>query len=99
NRYNIEVMLSIARVTRHNLTMLAAIGKIDSLLAAASSRAPQQALAAVDEALGLARTIRNERNAVLASTTETWYRAWYPRVPEANGRKFLHELDDVKDHV
>jgi hypothetical protein len=99
NRYNIEVMLSIAQVMRHNLTMLAAIGKIDKLLASASSNPPRQALAAVDEALTLTRTIRNQRNALLKSVTETWYKAWYPRVPEANGRKFLHELDDVKDHV
>ena len=26
-------------------------------------------------------------------------RAWYPRVAEANGRRFFHDLDDVKDHV
>ena len=35
---------------------------------------------------------------MLARLTETWYKSWYPRVAEANGRRFLHELDDVKDH-
>jgi hypothetical protein len=100
NRYsNRRECTSIAQVMRHNSTMLAAIGKIDKLLASASSNPPRQALAAVDEALTLTRTIRNQRNALLKSVTETWYKAWYPRVPEANGRKFLHELDDVKDHV
>jgi len=29
----------------------------------------------------------------------TWYKSWFPRTAEANGRKFFHELDDVKDHV
>jgi hypothetical protein len=36
---------------------------------------------------------------VLADATETWYKSWLPRVAEANGRRFLHELDDVKDHL
>ena len=31
--------------------------------------------------------------------TATWYKSWHPRVSEANGRRFLHELDDVKDHL
>jgi len=36
---------------------------------------------------------------VLADTIATWYKSWLPRVAEANGRHFLHELDDVKDHL
>ena len=26
------------------------------------------------------------------------YQDWYPRVAEANGRKYLDQVDDVKDH-
>ena len=26
-------------------------------------------------------------------------KTWYPPVPQANGRRFLHELDDVKDQM
>ena len=103
NRYNLEVFLSVAQVTRHNLMLLAALGKMDALLGsardAASGNQPGRAVAAVDEMLNLARAMRNERNSMLKSVTETWYKSWYPRVPQANGRKFLHELDDVKDHV
>ena len=40
-----------------------------------------------------------ERNRVLAATTSVWYRTWYPRVPEAFGRKHSHAYDDVKDHL
>jgi hexosaminidase len=54
---------------------------------------------AVDQALLLARAIRKERNTALRDVTQVWSRSWYPRVAEANGRKFLHELDDVKDHL
>ena len=39
NPYNLEVFLSIARLCRHNLEMLAAIGRIDALLRSASEAA------------------------------------------------------------
>jgi hypothetical protein len=102
NRHNLEVCLSVAQVIRHNLTMLAALGRMDKLLADAQAAAakdhPQQAVAAVNEALKLARDIRRERNTTLRDLTATWYKSWYPRVPAANGRTVLHEHDDVKDH-
>ena len=103
NRYNLEVLLSIAQLCRHNLEMIADLGHIDTLLASAASAAgngrPGQAVTAVDQALALAQGIRRRRNAVLREATATWYRSWYPRVEAANGRRFLHELDDVKDHA
>jgi hypothetical protein len=42
--------------------------------------------------------VREEQDTVLRDLTHVWYQSWYPRVAVANGRKFLHELDDVKDH-
>jgi hypothetical protein len=102
NRYNLEVFRSIAQLCRQNLAMLADLGKIDTLLASAQKQAasarPKEALAAIDKALRLAKGIRTRRNAVLAEATTTWYKTWHPRVEEANGRRFLHELDDIKDH-
>jgi len=26
-------------------------------------------------------------------------KSWWPRVAEANGRRFVRELDDIKDHI
>ena len=102
NRYNLEVYLSVARLCRHNLEMLAEIGRMDGLLAdaaaAAANQQPAQAVRAADQALALAPAIRDRRNAVLGDLTATWYKSWRPRVASANGRTFLHELDDVKDH-
>jgi hexosaminidase len=49
--------------------------------------------------LGVADEIRRERNEALHNAVATWYKTWFPRTAEANGRKFFHELDDVKDHV
>jgi hexosaminidase len=103
NRYNLEVYLSIAALYRHNLELLESIAEIDSMLksaaAAAEKNQPRQALQSVDRALDRSRSIVWSRNRALRDLQQTWYKTWYPRVEEANGRKFLHEVDDVKDHL
>jgi len=66
---------------------------------AAARHDSARAVAALDAALDVVEELRAERNASLRDATDTWYKTWYPRVLEANGRRFLHELDDVKDHV
>jgi len=103
NRYNLEVYLSIAQICRQNLEMLGSLGRIDSDLKSAAAAAtrpqPEEALEALDDALDSVRNIQRERNRALHDLEETWYKTWFPRVAEANGRRFLHELDDVKDHV
>jgi hypothetical protein len=53
----------------------------------------------MDGALEIAQSIRQQRNVALRDAMSTWYKSWLPRVEEANGRRFLHQLDDVKDHV
>lgn len=103
NRYNLEVYISIAQLCRQNLEMLIDIGGIDSLLEsaqrAAGEQQPKEAVEALDRALNLARQIRQRRNTVLRDASAVWYKSRLPRVAQANGRTFLHELDDVKDHV
>ena len=103
NSYNLEVFLSIAHLYRQNLEMLQAVARIDALLKSASDAAgkdqPKLAVASLDQALRQAKLIRYSRNRVLADATGTWYKSWLPRVAEANGRRFLHQLDDVKDHL
>ncbi|MGH9328301.1 MAG: glycoside hydrolase family 20 zincin-like fold domain-containing protein [Terriglobia bacterium] len=103
NRYNLEVFLSIAGLYRQNLQMLEEMEEIDSALEAAQTAAAQvqfaRATAALDRALDIAQAIKKQRNATLQSAVETWYKSWYPRVAEANGRKYLNAIDDVKDHL
>lgn len=102
NRYNLAVYLSIADLYRQNLVMLQDLGRISDALEAAEASAakasPAQAVAALDRAIGIAENIRQQRNQTLQNTTATWYETWFPRVPEANGRRFLNAVDDVKDH-
>jgi hypothetical protein len=101
NRYNLEVYVAIANLYRHNLSLLKDLARISASLEAAQASgvaSPEDAVAALDQALDAAAAIKLERNRVLADATETWYKSWLPRVGEANGRRFLHQLDDVKDH-
>jgi N-acetyl-beta-hexosaminidase len=100
NRYTIEVFLAINALCRNNLDMIGGLGQINTHLTAASrAKEPQTAVRELDGALDLIEKIRLERNRVLQDSIATWSKAWLPRVEEANGRRFLHEVDDVKDHL
>jgi hexosaminidase len=102
NRYNLQVYLTIAGLCRQNLAMIAGIHRMDVDLASASrakEKDPKAALSEVDSALNTATLIWQQRNRVLKDSVATWEERWFPRVEEANGRRFLHELDDVKDHL
>lgn len=103
NRYNLSVFVSIAGLYRQNLEMLSGMRGMDSMLKIASAAADKDetrlAIQSADRALDAAQAIQYSRNHVLNDARQTWYKSWYPRVAEANGRKFLHQVDDVKDHL
>ena len=99
--YNLAVLRSVAQLCRQNLTMLLDLQKINNLMKLSSDAAainPSLAISLIDETLGVVKDIRDERNQVLQAVTSVWYQDWYPRVAEANGRTFLDQVDDVKDH-
>jgi hypothetical protein len=102
NSYNLEVFLSIAGLYRQNLDMLQDLGTISASLRSAETAAAklnyQGAVSALDQALQLAYLIRAKRNQALQSATSVWYKSWYPRVPEANGRRYLLVLNSVQDY-
>ncbi len=103
NQYGLEVFLSIANLYRQNLEMLRSFAHVEALFTSAAGAVKKQeykeALESMDQALEAVRNMRTQRNTVLRDATATWYKSWHPRVAEANGRRFLHELDDVKDHL
>jgi len=103
NRYNLQVYVSIALLYRQNLDMLTELQQIDALLnsaqeAAAKAQA-EEAVRDLDQALDIAKAVRTQRNTVYANAVQVWEKAWFPRVEEANGRRYLNEVDDVKDHL
>jgi hypothetical protein len=83
------MLLDLARIYHQLKSAEAAAGKPDAAAA----------LAALDRALDIAEYIRQQRNGALQDATATWYEGWFPRVEEANGRRFLDKVDDVKDHL
>jgi hexosaminidase len=101
NTYNLQVYLSIARLYRQNLHMLIGLAQIDRNLEAAEAQAAKlhyaDAVDALDQALDAAGTIRDERNQALSDVTETWYKTWFPRVREANGRHVPRDPQDFVD--
>lgn len=99
--YNLQVLQSVALLCRQNVKMLLDLKTINEFLALASKMAekdPSVAVSLIDQSLNLVNKIRDARNEVLQSVTSVWYRDWFPRVKKANGRKFLDQVDDVKDH-
>jgi hexosaminidase len=82
--------------------MILELGRISEILNEAQTAAQQdkatEAVASLDEALNAAAGIQRARNRALQNATSTWYKTWFPRVAEANGRKYLNQVDDVKDH-
>jgi hypothetical protein len=103
NHYNLQVYVSIAGLYHQNLQMLEVLKQIDTFLNSAQKAAgdahAEEAVADVDHALNLAREIRAQRNTVYADAVQIWDKDWFPRVEEANGRHYLNEVDDVKDHL
>jgi hypothetical protein len=101
--YNLELFLAIANLYRQNLYMLHSLDEINDALKSAERMAGRAdakgAVASLDHALNLAQSIRKQRNDIYQDAVATWYKSWYPRVPEANGRVFLDKVDDAKDHL
>lgn len=99
--YNLMVFRSVALLCRQNLDMFLDFKRINDLLVHSSKVAsdhPETAIFLIDQAVDQAQKMMDERNSVLQELTAIWYQDWFPRVAEANGRKYLDQVDDVKDH-
>jgi hexosaminidase len=103
NRYNLEVMLSIARLTGHHNRMLIGMKSIEERLAAARAATEKndskQAVDRLNSAYDLARNIIEERNKTYQYVKTIWEKSRFPKGREVNGKKFYHVLDDTKDHL
>lgn len=102
NRYNLEVLLSLAELTGHQSRLLLGLRSIEDRLQAARDAAQkashQEVLGQLVMAYRQAGEIVAGRKEVFANLKRTWEKSRYPKGQEVNGRKFVHVLDDVKDH-
>ncbi len=102
NRYNLEVFVSLAEFTRHYerliLGMKSAEERLNSAREAALKKRPQEALEHLTFAHGQVRDLVRERHATYDFLKGIWEKSRFPKGQEINGRKFLHVMDDTKDH-
>ena len=99
--YNLEVLESVGAICGQNLRMLVTLNDVTDRLRAASSAAainPAQAIQQLDAALEMVSKLKTQRDSTLALVTKVWSKEWHPLVEKANGRTFLQQLDDIKDH-
>ncbi len=102
NRYNLEVLLSLANFTGHHNQLLRGMKSIEGNLQAAQEAAqrnlPKQAIGHLVAAHERAQEIVEERKKTFENLKTVWEKSRYPKGREVNGKKFFHVLDDVKDH-
>lgn len=99
--YNLEVLESVGAICGQNLRMLITLnGVMDRLQAASSAAATNPALAIrqLDAAMDMVSKLKTQRDSTLDGVVKVWLKEWHPLVQKANGRTFLQQLDDIKDH-
>jgi hypothetical protein len=102
NPYNLEALLSIATLAGHHNRMILGMKSIEDRLRAARAAAekndPQGAAGHLVAAYDQARGIVEDRHVAFRYLRGTWEKSRFPKGREVGGRKFIHVLDDTKDH-
>jgi hypothetical protein len=100
NKYNIEVMISIAYLERYTIQTLLNWAKVESFIAEASIAGTDYAgsVNQLVEAYNLAGEINREMNDVISNLKVVWEKSHFEKCRTVDGRKFVHVLDDLKDH-
>lgn len=102
NRYNLEVLLSLAELTGHHNRLILGMKKIEDELNTARMESAknrhQEAVGHLVGAYDRARGVVKERIETFRSLKTVWEKSRFAKGREVNGRKFYHVLDDTKDH-
>src|SRR5262245_23736384 len=102
NRYNLEVLLSLAGLTGHHNRLILGMKKIEDDLNSARMESGrnrhEEAMGHLVGAYDLARGLVKERREVFQALKTVWEKSRFEKGREVNGKKFYHALDDTKDH-
>ncbi len=102
NRYNLEVYLALARFAGHHWRLLNGLAAAEKSLAAAHASAQRkdarQAVGRMVAAYNGVESLRAEGESIFADITTVFEKSRYPKGQAVGGRKFVHVLDDTKDH-
>jgi len=101
HKYNIEVMLSLTQLYRHNIYLFETLAKIEDILsnAAGNYLDYENAVSCLNEAIKLAEDMCKEREQTYQQLKEVWEVSRYPKGRTVDGKKFVHILDDTKNHT
>jgi hexosaminidase len=100
NRYNLEVLISIAYLERYTFRTVLNLSSIEKLLVAASAASMDspRAVSRMVAAHELTGEILKEEASMWAKLTRIWEKSRFEKGRSVGGKEFLHVLDDVKDH-
>ena len=101
NKYNIEIILSLAQLFRHNINLLETLNMIEDTLSSAARNYLDynNAVSCLNTAIKLAEDMCKEREESYNQLKNIWEVSRYPKGRIVNGRKFVHILDDTKNHT
>jgi len=102
NRYNIEVLLSLAYFERHSIELLIGLGQAEESLVGAGEAhregMPGRALGLMHQAHTQVGRLVADMHETFARLKHVWEQSRFPKGRSVDGREFLHVMDDVKDH-
>jgi hypothetical protein len=102
NRYNLEVLLALARFTGHHWKLLSGLAGAERSLerAAVDAKAGRHgdAVSRLVEAYSQVAGIEEEGAAVWRYVREVFEKSTYPKGMVVGGKQFVHVFDDTKDH-
>lgn len=101
NRYNLEILISIAYLEQYTINTLLDWVRIEEYLLEASNAGSDYAKAVRNmvEAHNLAGEIVKKKVEVANRLTTTWEKSRFRKCRSVDGKDFVLVLDDVKDHL
>jgi hypothetical protein len=102
NRYNLEVFLSLARFMGHHWRLLVALADSENSLrqaeAAAQRKDPRRAVGHMVASYNAIDRLQQEGLKTFDDLKTVYEKSRFPKGQSVGGRKFVHILDDTKDH-
>ena len=102
NSYNLEVFLSLARFIGHHWTLLTTVADAERDLTRAAAEAAKGhhdvAVGHLVAACNRVSRVEEESRAASQYLNSVFEKSRFPKGQEVAGRKFVHVLDDTKDH-
>jgi len=102
NRYNLEVFTALARFMGHHWDLLEGLAEAERALERASAAAAkhdfQRAVGELVTAHNTVFRLQREGERCFKRLAAVFEKSRFPKGREAGGKKFIHILDDTKDH-